>query len=262
METLCIIPARGGSKSIPKKNLTPIAGRSLFYHASECVKKSKSIQRTIVSTDSEEIAIHARSLGLETPFLRPAELAKDDTTDWPTFYHCLQWLRNIEGYVPEIVVHLRVTSPFAFKRVRNGPGGISANWVYIPRETVIDDVVMMLKEKEELDSVRSVELVRDTPYKMWRIEEDCLVPILNVDVKEIYNLPRQKIPPVYLQNGYVDVTRYHTIMEKRSMNGDKIGAYILDCDYLVDIDQYSDIDMGELLYQHIMKANNSEVNGD
>lgn len=254
METLCIIPARGGSKGLPKKNLVAMAGRSLFSYAAECVRNSKEIDRTVVSTDSDEIAAHARALGLEVPFLRPADLAMDDTPDWPVFHHCLQWLKDHDGYTPEIVVHLRVTSPWAFKRTRNGPGGLAANWSAVPRETVIDAAVAMIKANEELDSVRSVQLVRHTPYKMWRIEGHRLTPLLDVDVSEIYNQPRQKVPPVYLQNGYVDAARYRTVMEAKSMNGRKIGAYVVDCDHLVDIDRYSDVEIGERLYQEIVKG--------
>ncbi|OGL15628.1 MAG: hypothetical protein A3K12_13495 [Candidatus Rokubacteria bacterium RIFCSPLOWO2_12_FULL_71_19] len=254
METLCIIPARGGSKGLPKKNLVTIAGRSLFSLAAECVKNSQEIDRTVVSTDSGEIAAHARALGLEVPFLRPADLAMDDTPDWPVFHHCLQWLKDHEGYAPEIVVHLRVTSPWAFKRTRNGPGGLAANWTAVPRERVVDAAVAMLKANEDLDSVRSVELVRDTPYKMWRIEGHRLMPLLDVGVSEIYNVPRQKLPPVYLQNGYVDAARHHTVMEAKSMSGRTIGAYVVDCDHLVDIDGYADVDIGERLYQEIVKG--------
>lgn len=237
---------------MPKKNLAIIGGSSLISHAAECVRNSRIINRTVVSTDSEEIAEHAMSLGLEVPFLRPVELSGDEVTDWPVFYHCLQWLKDNEGYMPDIVVHLRVTSPFAFKSVSRGPGGVSANWIYLRREDVIDKVVAMLKEKEDLDFVRTVEPVRDTPYKMWRLEGYRLIPFVNSDEAEIYNMPRQMIPPIYLQNGYVDAARYRTIMEKKSMNGDKIGAYILDCDYMVDIDRYSDIELGELLYGEII----------
>lgn len=253
MEILCIIPARGGSKSVPKKNLTTIGGRTLLYYAAECIKKSRSITRTVVSTDSEEIAEQVRELGLEVPFLRPSELAQDDTTDWPVFHHCLHWLGDNQGYTPDLVVHLRVTSPFAFKRLEQSKNSFPENWIYIEREKIIDDAVDMLKERSEFDSVRTVGLVRDTPYKMWRIEDGILKIFVHSDVKEIYNQPRQNIPPVYLQNGYIDVTRYNTIMNKKSMCGNVIGAYVLECDYLVDIDQYEDIELGELLYNLIMK---------
>lgn len=254
METLCIIPARGGSKGLPRKNLVTMAGRSLFSYAAECVRNSREIDRTVVSTDSDEIAAHARALGMEVPFLRPADLAMDDTPDWPVFHHCLQWLKDHEGYTPEIVVHLRVTSPWAFKRTGHGPGGLAANWSPVPRETVVDAGVAMLEADEELDSVRSVELVRGTPYKMWRIEGRRLVPLLGVEVSEIYNVPRQKLPPVYLQNGYVDAVRCRTVMEARSMTGRTIGAYVVDCDHLVDIDGYADVEIGERLYQEIVKG--------
>jgi len=252
IKSLCIIPARGGSKSVSKKNLTQIGNSTLFYYAAECIKESEMINRTIVSTDSNEIADHARILGLEVPFLRPSELAGDDVTDWPVFMHSLQWLEKNEGYRPDIIVHLRVTSPFAFKRIDSSKSNFPENWAYIKREQIIDKMIPMLVENPEMDSIRTVELVRDTPYKMWKIENGILKPFIQSDIKEIYNQPRQKIPPAYLQNGYVDVTRYNTIVKKKSMNGDIIGSSILDCDYFVDIDQYSDIELGELMFQQII----------
>jgi len=258
METLCIIPARGGSKTVPKKNMAEIGGRSLICHAAECVKNSKAVKRTIVSTDSGEIAVEARSLGLEVPFVRPAELATDETMDWPVFYHCLKWLKDNENYTPEIIVHLRVTSPFAFKMVGSDPGDFRHNWVSVKREEVIDKTVAMLAKMPDVDSVRTIELVRDTPYKMWHLEDGRIVPFIKTAEKEIYNQPRQKIPPAYLQNGYVDVARYKTIMEKKSMNGDNIGGYVLDCDYFIDIDRYADIELGDLIYRQLMEEESAD----
>ena len=99
--------------------------------------------------------------------------------------------------------------------------------------------------------MRTVELVHDTPYKMWNYEDGRLVPLFNE--KEIYNRPRQKLPKVYLQNGYADVTWYKTILEKNSMTGDKIGGYVLNCDYFIDIDSYADVEIGELIYGKILR---------
>ncbi|MBL7070831.1 MAG: acylneuraminate cytidylyltransferase family protein [Candidatus Omnitrophica bacterium] len=253
MKVLCVIPARGGSKTVPKKNLVEIGGKSLLYYAAECVKNSKVIERTVLSTDSGEIAAQARSLGLEVPFMRSAELATDETTDWPVFNHCMEWLKDNDRYVPDIVVHLRVTSPFAFKMHGGPTGDFSRNWICVKREEIIDGVVNMLAERPELDSVRTVELVRSTPYKMWRMEGGVIKPVIRTSEKEIYNQPRQKIPPAYLQNGYVDAARYSTIMRKKSMNGETIGGYVLDCDYFVDIDGYADIELGDLIYRQLME---------
>src|SRR5512140_2219238 len=110
-EVLAIIPARGGSKGIPRNNIRELAGYPLIAYSIAAAKQSKSVTRVIVSTDDAEIAGVAREWGAETPFLRPAEYAQDNSTDLPLFQHALQWLEEHEKYHPEVVVQLRPTSP-------------------------------------------------------------------------------------------------------------------------------------------------------
>ena len=116
-ETLALIPARGGSKGIPRKNIRSFAGFPLIAWSIAAAKQAASVTRIIVSTDDEEIAAIAREHGAEAPFLRPAEFAQDNTTDLPVFKHALQWLEANESYQPEIVIQLRPTSPI---RPKNG----------------------------------------------------------------------------------------------------------------------------------------------
>ena len=254
MKVLAIIPARGGSKGFPGKNLAKVGGKSLFEHAASVLNKTKTVNRIIVSTDSEKIAEHAQTIGLEVPFMRPAELAEDAVTDCPVFQHALSWLKNTDNYIPDIIVQVAIVAPFAFKRNQEGTGNMSSTWNYIPRDTIIDQVVSMLSEKKGLDSVRTVHIQRETPYTMWKFDGDQIHPFIDTMAEEIYNMPRQKHPPVYLQNGYAIASRYQTIMEKNSMHGEAIGGYVVDCDYFVDIDHYEDIELAELLYQQIMKG--------
>src|SRR5512140_1442523 len=110
-DVLAIIPARGGSKGIPRKNIRDFAGYPLIAYSIAAGLQAKSVSRVIVSTDDEEIAAVARQCGAETPFLRPAEFAQDTSTDLPLFEHALQWLAEHENYRPEVVVQLRPTSP-------------------------------------------------------------------------------------------------------------------------------------------------------
>ena len=110
-EVLAIIPARGGSKGIPRKNIRPFAGYPLIAYSIAAGLQAKTVTRVIVTTDDDEIAEVARSYGAETPFLRPAELAQDLTTDLPVFQHALNWLASHEDYHPDVIVHLRPTSP-------------------------------------------------------------------------------------------------------------------------------------------------------
>src|SRR5512136_3026677 len=111
-EVLALIPARGGSKSIPRKNIRLFAGRPLIAYSIAAGLAAETVTRLIVSTDDEEIAQIARKYGAETPFLRPTEISQDNTPDLPVFQHTLTWLADQEAYAPEIVVQLRPTSPF------------------------------------------------------------------------------------------------------------------------------------------------------
>jgi len=136
-EILTIIPARGGSKGIPRKNIRNFAGSPLIAWSIAAARQSEFVTRIVVSTDDEEIAAVARSFGAETPFLRPAEFAQDQTTDLPVFEHALQWLAEHENYHPEVVVQLRPTSPIR------------------PRDCV-DGAIKILLAHPDADCVRGV----------------------------------------------------------------------------------------------------------
>src|SRR5215216_3574890 len=101
-EILALIPARGGSKGIPRKNIRHFAGYPLIAWSIAAANQASCVTRIIVSTDDEEIASVARQFGAETPFLRPSELAQDQTTDLPVFEHALEWLKDNENYTPDI----------------------------------------------------------------------------------------------------------------------------------------------------------------
>jgi N-acylneuraminate cytidylyltransferase len=223
-EILALIPARGGSKGIPRKNIRSFAGYPLVAWSIAAAKQSQLVTRVIVSTDDEEIAAVAREWGAETPFLRPAEFAQDKTTDLPVFEHALKWLEDVEGYRPDILVQLRPTSPLR------------------PR-TMVDDAVRILLEHNDADCVRGVVPAGQNPFKMWRFngEKKPLKPLLEVDgVPEPYNAPRQILPPVYWQTGHIDAIRDATITHKNSLTGDVIYPLLIDPKYTVDIDNLSD----------------------
>ena len=97
---VAVIPARGGSQRIPRKNVRSFAGKPMIAHSIARALESRLFERVIVSTDDEEIAAIARQWGAEVPFLRPSELAQDETPDWPVFDHALRWLRDHEDYKP------------------------------------------------------------------------------------------------------------------------------------------------------------------
>ena len=210
-EVLALIPARGGSKSIPRKNLLVLAGRPLIAHTIERALECVRITRVVVSTDDAEIAETARRYGAETPFERPAEYAQDHSPDLDVFRHALRWLEEHEGYRPELVVHLRPTGP-------------------VRRVELIDRAIELLLAHPEADSLRSVSRPVQTPYKMWRIGSDGLLwPLLSViGQPDAHSLPRQLLPDVYWQNGYVDVLRPRTILELGSMAGGKVLPFVIE----------------------------------
>lgn len=222
-EVLAVVPARGGSKGIPRKNIRDFAGHPLIAYSIEAGLQSQTVTRVIVSTDDEEIASVARRYGAETPFLRPAEYAQDQTLDLPVFQHVLDWLEQNEGYRPEILVQLRPTSPIR-------PPGL------------VDQAVRLLLDHPEADSVRGVVPAGQNPHKMWRIDPQTgrMNALLSVDgIAEPYNAPRQALPPVYWQTGHIDAIRPHVI-RRESMSGDVILPVLIDSNYTVDIDNPRD----------------------
>ncbi len=230
-EVLALIPARGGSKGLPGKNIKPLAGFPLIAYSVAAGLQSKLVTRTIVSTDSEEIAAVARQRGAEVPFLRPAELAQDRTTDWPVFEHALRALKSAEGYQPDILVQLRPTSPFR-------PLGC------------VDQAVSQLLEDPSADSVRTVTPSGENPYKMWRLVDGHMEPLITCDLAEPYNMPRQALPATYWQTGHLDVFRRTTVLDKRSLSGDRILPLVIDRCYAIDIDNQEQWDMAQWLLAH------------
>jgi len=230
-EVLAIIPARGGSKGIPHKNIRLFAGHPLIAYSIMAARQAETVTRVIVSTDDPQIAEVARKYGAEVPFMRPDELAQDNTLDLPVFQHALAWLIANEAYSPEVVVQLRPTSP-----VR--PVGL------------VDEAVRLLLTNPEADAVRGVVPAGQNPHKMWRIDPKSgqMRNLLQVPgLAEPYNAPRQALPPVFWQTGHIDAIRPSTILEKESMSGEIILPVKIDPRYTVDIDGPSDWQRAEWL---------------
>lgn len=227
-QVLAIVPARGGSKGIPGKNIKRLGGFPLIAYSIAAGLQAHSVNRVLVSTDDENIARVAREWGAEVPFLRPAELAQDNTTDWPVFDHALRWLEENEGYQPEIVVQLRPTSPF--RRVSH-----------------IDDAVGLLRENAQADAVRTVCLPRENPFKMWLDDDGWMQPLMKGYGEEPYNQPRQELPVAWWQTGSVDACRARTIRELRSMTGRRILPLKMSATDVIDMDSPADWEMAETL---------------
>ena len=231
LEILAVVPARGGSQSIPRKNIKPFAGHSLLAYSVAAGLQSTLVTRVIISTDDDEIAEIAREYGAEVPFMRPAELAMDETTDLPVFQHALNWLSSEEDYNPALVVQLRPTSP-------------------IRPPDCVDRALKLLMAEPRADSVRGVVPSGQNPYKMWMISDaGPMSPLLQDGPDEAYNQPRQGLPATHWQTGHIDAIRASTLLEKGSMSGDIILPLVVDARYAVDIDTENDWRRAERLVE-------------
>ncbi len=209
-EVLALIPARGGSKSVPRKNILPLNGKPLIYWSIKVAFEANLITRVIVSTDDAQIAEIAKSYDAEV-IIRPKDISQDFSRDFEFMNHALNYLKDKDKYVPDMVVNLRPTSP-----ARN--------------PLIIDEAIKLFSKNNEADSLRSIHLADQSPYKMWSINkmDGFMEPIVdNVDICEPYNTPRQLLPLVYWQDGYVDITRTKNIIENKSSTGTKILPFII-----------------------------------
>lgn len=221
-KVIALVPARGGSKSIPRKNIRLLGGHPLLAYSIAAGLQARHVDRTIVSTDDEEIAAIARDYQAEVPFLRPAHLAEDQTPDLPFLEHVLGWLQENENYIPDAVVLLRPTSPLR------------------PPDCV-DQAIELLFANPQADSVRGVVPSGENPYKMWKISDSgALDALMQGEFDEPYNMPRQELPLTFWQTGHIDAIRSSTILQKQSATGDVIWPLLLDPEYTVDIDTTTD----------------------
>jgi CMP-N-acetylneuraminic acid synthetase len=229
-KVLAVVPARGGSKGLPRKNLRLLGGKPLVSWAVETGLASELVSRVVCSTDDEEIAAVARDAGAEVPFIRPSELADDGSEDWPVFVHALDWLEAYEGWRPELVVNLRPTSP-------------------LRRPSHVDGAIRLLMEANA-DSVKAVTLARQHPHKMWLRQPSGLIePFLKTSFRLSRgpDVPRRQLEDVYWQNGVVDVTRLEVIREQRVMIGQRVAGLVVDPEDSIDIDTPIDLALAELL---------------
>ena len=205
---LAVIPARSGSKNVPRKNIVDIGGYPLIAYSIMASRLSKKIERTLVSTDSREIADIALSFGADVPFLRPEALARDHSTDLEFVEHCIDWLSEHEGHVPEYFVHLRPTTPFRDPEI-------------------VDQAIGEFMEHPEATSLRSGHPCPESPFKWFmRSSDGFFHGIREGDSNDFLNGPRQNFPAVYIPNGYVDVLRTSFIRDHRTMFGDKMLGFV------------------------------------
>lgn len=226
---IAIIPARAGSKKVPKKNIKPLGGYPLIAYTILAAKKSKKINRVIVSTDSREIANIAERYGAEVPFLRPKKFATDQSTDLEFISHFLAWFKKEEGNIPKLLVHLRPTTP-------------------LREPLLIDNAIGYINKNKSATSLRSVHEMPESPRKAFEINNQFLTGLFPNDPRqEYYNLPRQAFPPAYHPNGYVDIVKPKFVMDNGTLHGPKILAFITP--FTTEIDNSQDFEYLQFIIQ-------------
>ena len=215
-DVLGLVTARGGSKGVPGKNVMPLGDKPLIGWTIEAAQQSCSIGRIVVSTDDANIAGVARQWGAEVPFLRPAELAGEDSPHIDVVCHALDWLERRERYMPEYVLLLQPTSPL--------------------RTAEDIDAAALIAEERAADAVVSVETTHHHPFLVKRIAEDGTLS--DFVTSDLAYLQRQVLPPAYFINGAIFLNHRKALLEKENFLP---GAYlpIRDAGRAVDASRYS-----------------------
>ncbi|MHC1682813.1 MAG: acylneuraminate cytidylyltransferase family protein [Clostridiaceae bacterium] len=221
---LAIIPARGGSKGIPRKNIKLFNNKPLISFTIEEAKKSKYINRVIVSTEDREIAEISKNYGAEVPFLRPKELAEDNSPGIDHIIYCIKWLKNNENYLPNFICILQCTSPL--RKVKQ-----------------IDEAIEILLDKD-IDTVVSICESEVSPYWMKKLDNNKLKDFLD-------NIPlytnRQALPIVYRLNGAIYLCKTELLLKTLSFYNENTVPYIMNRVSSVDIDDLIDFKFAEFL---------------
>lgn len=236
MRILCVITARGGSKSIPRKNIKELGGKPLIAYTIEAAKDSGVFDRIILSTDDPEIADVVRSYGVEVPFMRPAELAQDTTPHLPVMQHAVTRLKEQEGYDPDFVAILQPTAPLrqAF-HIREA--------VALLQKTGADSVVSMV----EIPGHHS-------PHWAVKVDEHGLGTLLISGNPIRKRIPRrQSLPKAYTHSGHIYLFRTALLFDPVEPNfyGDKVAVYVVSEPYNVNIDDPEDWERAETAVRRV-----------
>lgn len=224
---LGLIPARGGSKGIPRKNIALLAGRPLLAYTCEAALASAVLNRVVLSTDDEEIAEVGRRCGIEVPFIRPTSLARDETPSIDVVRHAVEHLGHKEHWMPDMVVLLQPTSPFR-------------------KALHIDEAVDRMKETDADTVVSVVEVPhRFNPHSVMRLKEGKLVDFLPA-ASDFDRFRRQALPVLYARNGpAVLASRVEVILESKSFYGARVVPYLMTEEESLDIDSKLDLWLAE-----------------
>ena len=205
---VALVPARAGSKGVPNKNIRLLANHPLLAYSVRAGIKAGNIDRVIVSTDSAQYADIARRYGAEAPFLRPAPLAGDRSPDYEFIAHALDWIEREEKRLPDLVVHLRPTTPLRDARQ-------------------VAAAVRALEADAEATALRSVHEMSESAYKCFEIEDARLKTVGSGSFElDAANQARQMFPKTFQANGYVDVLKTGFIRAHGRIHGNRVAAFI------------------------------------
>ena len=230
MRVIGIITARGGSKGVPRKNLASISGRSLLSYTAESALGATGLTRVIISTDDEEIADEARRCGIDVPFMRPDQLAQDDTPTLPVLQHAVESLET-GGDIWDAVCLLQPTHPFR-------------------RSEDIDRCIDLLGSTDA-DAVVTIARVPDhyNPHWVYWMDNESE---LKLSTGESVPIPRrQELPPAYHREGSVYVTRRDVLMNDHSMYGSRLMGVLVDTETRVNIDSIDDLQRAEAVLRQL-----------
>ena len=216
---IALIPARSGSKGVPNKNIRDLGGRSVLEWSIAACLRSNLIEKTIVSTDSEDYATFARKFGAEAPFLRPAKISTDRSTDFEFIHHALNWLSENDE-LPEYIVHIRPTTPFR-------------------KPELIDDAICRFVNDKCATALRSVHVMSESAYKTFEITEGGQLKSVGSDSVnlDVANNARQTFPDTYVANGYVDVLSVDFILKHGLIHGDRVIPFVTQVAHEIDTEE-------------------------
>lgn len=226
---LAIIPARGGSKGIPNKNIVNVEGMPLIQYTIEAAQKCNNLNKLLLSTDDKKIAEIGKNFGVEVPFMRPTKLAQDDTPAIDVILHALDWLKQNDSYQPDAVVLLQPTSP-------------------LRTEKHIDKAIQLFVNKNADTVVSMVEVPHNySPYKLMKLDNEKLIDFWDSPIDfNIYQ--RQKVPELYARNGpAILIAKTDVIFRKKTFYGSKVLPFIMSKEESIDIDDKSDLYLASLL---------------
>lgn len=229
MKILGVIPARGGSKGIPRKNIKMLKGRPLIAYTIEAAKQSKLLTHSVVSTDDKEIRAIALKFGAEVPFLRPKKLALDRALAIPTIQHSVCAMEKIKNIKYDYVVMLQPTTP-----LRSGDD--------------IDTALRSLISSKADGIISIVDVGNWHPMKMKKVVKGRLIDYLKPPME---NPPRQILPKVYMVNGAIYATKKDVLMKKNTFQGRRCLGYLMPVERSVNIDSLADF----LVAEYYLKEN-------